>query len=607
MKYRTMYKTVICGLAALALIPSGRAAAEETYLSPLALAVQGEMVYVAEFTANQVAVFDATKNEVVATIGLPAPSTGLAMAPDGAKLYVTGGGPDGQVYVIDLSSNQVVGTHPAGHTPKSPAITPDGSTLFVCSQFNDCITAIDLTGLAEAVHIPVGREPVAAVLALGGARLVVANLLPAVRADADYVSARVDIIDVSTKSNAGSVSLPNGSSSLLGICASPDGAYAYVTHILSRYQLPTTQLERGWTNTNAVSVIDVANRTLVNTALLDDVDLGAANPWGVACTEDGKWLCVAHSGAHELSVIDRDLLHKKLADAAMAGKAESVPNDLAFLVGIRKRVGLPGKGPRGLAAMGPRVFAAEYFSGTLASVELPVGDRPKSQSFALGSEPAMTVIRAGEAFFHDGSVCFQQWQSCASCHPGDGRVDALNWDLLNDGMGNPKNTKSLLLCYDTPPTTATGVRDNAMTSTRAGIRFILFNQLPEEQAVSVDEYLKALKPVPSPRLVEGKLSHAAQRGENVFDSAGCGNCHPAPLFTDMKGHHVGTGTGREADALFDTPTLIEVWRTAPYLHDGRALTLEEMITTFNGQELHGETAALTEQQVADLVEYLLSL
>ena len=51
---------------------------------------------------------------------------------------------------------------------------------------------------------------------------------------------------------------------------SPDGKYVYATHILARYQMPTTQLERGWMNTNALSIIDVEARKLLNTVLLDD-------------------------------------------------------------------------------------------------------------------------------------------------------------------------------------------------------------------------------------------------------------------------------------------------------------------------------------------------
>ena len=65
--------------------------------------------------------------------------------------------------------------------------------------------------------------------------------------------------------------------------------------------MPTTQVERGWMNTNAMTIIDVTTMKVLNTVLLDDTELGAANPWGVACTADGKYICVAHSGTHELS------------------------------------------------------------------------------------------------------------------------------------------------------------------------------------------------------------------------------------------------------------------------------------------------------------------
>jgi YVTN family beta-propeller protein len=591
----------------IAVSVAGDACGEEIYHSPLALAACGDRIYVADQTANQVAVFNAAENVLVGAIALPGPPTGLVTAPDATLLYVTTGGPEGQVCVIRLSDGAIVATWPAGHTPGAPAVAPDNKTLFVCNPFNNSVTVHNLSGGAVEQTISVGHEPSAAVMTSDGARLLVANLLPASRADGDYVSATVDVVDVAGRVLLGSVKLPNGSSSLLGIALSPDGQFAYVTHILSRYQLPTTQLERGWINTNAVTIIDVVRMEPVNTILLDDVDLGAANPWGIACTADGKWLCVAHSGTHELSVIDRAHLHEKLAASAAAGDAGDVPNDLSYILDLRRRVRLEGKGPRGMVALGSRMFAAEYFSGTLASVDLAVDGALRSQSFALGAQPEASARRAGELFFHDGTVCFQQWQSCASCHPGDARVDGLNWDLLNDGMGNPKNTKSLLLAYETPPTTAVGIREDAMISTRSGIRYILFNQVSEEHAAAVDEYLKGLKPVPSPRLVKGGLSPAAERGKVLFERVQCNVCHPAPLFTDLQTHDIGTGRGREAETPFDTPTLVEIWRTAPYLHDGRAATLKEMLTTFNEKGAHGETATLNDVEIEELIEYVLSL
>jgi len=218
---------------------------------------------------------------------------------------------------------------------------------------------------------------------------------------------------------------------------------------------------------------------------------------------------------------------------------------------------------------------------------------------------AMTPVRKGEMFFHDADLCFQNWQSCSSCHP-DARTDGLNWDLLNDGMGNPKQTKSMLLAHRTPPAMMGAVRENAEAAVRAGIRFIQFSVRPEEDAVAIDEYLKSLKPVPSPHLVDGRLSDGAKRGEALFVSTGCASCHVPPLFTDLQTHDVGTGRNMDKDRKFDTPTIIENWRTAPYLYDGRAATMMDVIKRCNPADAHGKTSALTPDQLSDLAAYILS-
>jgi cytochrome c peroxidase len=110
--------------------------------------------------------------------------------------------------------------------------------------------------------------------------------------------------------------------------------------------------------------------------------------------------------------------------------------------------------------------------------------------------------------------------------------------------------------------------------------------------------------------VNGQLSPAARRGEKLFRSreTGCAQCHPPPLFTNLKSYDVGTrGPFDDAADTFDTPTLIEVWRTAPYLHDGSAATLRDLLTLANQNDRHGKTSHLTADQIRDLCEYLLSL
>jgi cytochrome c peroxidase len=166
------------------------------------------------------------------------------------------------------------------------------------------------------------------------------------------------------------------------------------------------------------------------------------------------------------------------------------------------------------------------------------------------------------------------------------------------------------LTHKAPPAMSMGVREDGKGAVRAGIRHILFTVQPEEIPQSIDEYLMSLKPVPSPHLLKGRLSDSAKRGEKLFKSAqvGCAACHPAGLFTDLQTYDTGTrGKFDKPTDRFDTPTLVEAWRTAPYLHDGSAATMLDVLTTRNSQNQHGKTSQLTKEQLADLAEYVLSL
>ncbi|MCX6996762.1 MAG: cell surface protein [Kiritimatiellaeota bacterium] len=602
--------------AQAALLASKPANGPTGYPAPVAVlaAADGKTVYVAEYAARQVAVVDLADGRLVRTMSVDLPPSGLALDAVQGRLYVTCEAPEGRVVALNLATGKKEFELATGHTPLSPALSPDGKTLWVCNRFNHQVTAYDTTTRRELARLPMPREPVAAALTPEGSLLVVANHLPAMRADGDWVAAAVSLVDATARRVITNLTLPNGSTSLRGIAVAPDGKYAYVTHNLGRYQLPTTQLERGWMNTSALTIVDLAARKLLATVLLDDVDLGAANPWGVVCTSDGKLLCVAHSGTHEVSVIDRRALHDKLSRLAAGEKLpgvsvtlEDAPNDLSFLFGLRRRVRLTGNGPRGLAIAGDRAVAAEYFSDSLSVVHLAADASPSAaRQITLGPRVAPTQERQGEMNFNNAQFCFQQWQSCTSCHP-DSRADALNWDLLNDGIGNPKNTKNMLLAHKTPPAMSLGIRDTAEMAVRSGLKYIQFAVRPEADAVAIDTYLKSLQPVPSPRLVKGELSRAARRGERVFKKAGRAECHAAPLFTDLKSYDIGTGQDMDKGKALDTPTLVEVWRTAPYLHAGRAATMEDVLTGCNPGDRHGATSKLSREDLADLVEYILSL
>ena len=594
-------------------------------LSPAAVVAgaEGKELHIACATGQAVVVLDAAQGRVLRRVALEGPPTGLALSPEGSRLYVTVAGPESELVAVEAATGRVAGRIRTGHTAMSPVVSPDGGSVFVCLRFDNAVAVIDPKAGKVTATIPVVREPVSAAITPDGKHLLVANHLHAGRADADDVAAVLSVIDVEAGKVVKELRLPNGSGALNEIQVSPDGKYAFVTHILARFHLPTTQLERGWMNTNAGTLIDLSDLSLVNTVLLDSVDSGAANPWGVAWSADGRSLFVAHAGTHEVSVIDFPALVAKLArvpvdpakpgdwDPASASRSRAdVPNDLSFLVGLRQRVKLPegDRGPRALAVAGGRLYAAAYFSDTVAVLD-PATSR-WGASLAVGPRVEPSLARKGEAWFHDATLCFQGWQSCATCHPGDARVDALNWDLLNDDIGNPKNNKSLLLSHRTPPAMSLGVRETAETAVRAGIRHILFTVQPEAVAEAMDVYLKGLKPVPSPQLVKGRLSPAARRGQKLFvrEDVGCAVCHPADLYTDLKHHDVGTRGRYDGDKdEYDTPTLVEIWRTAPYLHDGSAATVRDLFGEKNREGRHGRTSQLSPGELDDLVAYVLSL
>jgi YVTN family beta-propeller protein len=592
------------------------------YFSPVALSADPshQRLYIAGSASNEVVALNLDHERIEKTwTNIPSPS-GLALLADGSKLFVTCATPEGFVTVIDIANGKKLPDLPAGHTPMSPIVSPDGRFLYICNRFNNDVWLIDIEKKAVAAKVPVMREPLAMTLDKSGRFLFVANHLPFEPANTGNVAAAVSVIDVQENKVIKHIRLPDGSTSLRGICISPDDRYVFVTHILAHYQLPTIQLERGWMNTNALSVIDAKTKKLYATVLLDDVDRGAANPWAVACSPDGQYICVTHAGTQEMSVIDARKLFEKLqrreqlAQLTDQGNAENgydtvavdISYDLTFLTDIRRRIPLPGAGPRSMAMIGRQVFIGEYFSDQVALFEFDSEEPARGKEMLSLSNAGIDAVRQGEIFFNDASFCFQSWQSCASCHP-DGRADGLNWDLLNDGVGNPKNTKSLLLSMQTPPAMITGIRDHPEEAVRSGLKFILFSVRSEKEAANIDAYLDALKPIPSPYLEEGKLSKSANHGKKYYVQAGCVSCHPKPLFTNMKNYDVGTGMESEKNRVFDTPSLVEVWRTSPYLVDGQALTMQEVLINCNRENKHGNVVDLNQREINYLLEYILSL
>jgi cytochrome c peroxidase len=248
---------------------------------------------------------------------------------------------------------------------------------------------------------------------------------------------------------------------------------------------------------------------------------------------------------------------------------------------------------------------------------------------------APQVLRGKQIFYNasDPRMSRDGYLSCATCHL-DGGQDGRVWDFTERGEGL-RNTISMQgrsgLGHGNVHWTANfdeiqdfendirngfkgdGFMSNALF--QSGTVGIPLGQpktglSPELDALAA--YVSSLSEfgVSPVRTSSGALSPGGQRGLTLFKQLGCAQCHAGPNFADGLIHDVGTAGPGSGKAIggpilgFDTPTLRGLWKTAPYLHNGSAQTLFDVLIAFNPGGQHGATSALTPQELEDLVLYL---
>ncbi|MBN1604389.1 MAG: hypothetical protein JW915_22460 [Chitinispirillaceae bacterium] len=595
------------------------------YRSPSALALSPDkrFLYVAEQTAKRISVVDTRLKRAYRKILLPNEVTGLAIAPDG-KLYATCFSdlwPEGMVCEIDTTTGKVVRRLRGGFGARSPVVSPDGKLLYICNQFGDEVQSIDLSDGSAVMRLRKFSQPFSASITPDGSVLVVADCLPLGDAtDNANVAAKIHLVNTQKKCIDTAISLPMGSHSVFDVTVSPDGAFAFVTHLVGMFPLQASEIEDGWVHTNNIAIIDIHNKKLLNDFPLDDPRLGAANPWEVSCSSDGALLCVALAGTSELMILDTkkmlQIAHEKHSVITFEKgiRFNGCSHDLHALLPVKERIAIAGRGPRIVAFAGRQLYTAGYFGDSTGGDFIEVfdcadrknGTKPVGK-ISLGQPIPLTSARKGNQALHDASLCHQKWQSCASCHP-EGRADGLNWILGKDPANTLKNAKSLLNSWWTPPTQWSGKRENAGVSVRLGFENSFFVEINYPISSDIDTFIMHMRPVRSPYLFKGKLTNAAEIGKNVYfknSSCDCIKCHNGPLYTDKRLHPSSIPLQWDILSEWDTPQLIETWREAPYGHLGTFERIED-IMRYDG---HSQSIrnGLTEDEFRNLVEYVLSL
>jgi YVTN family beta-propeller protein len=558
-------------------------------LSPRTLAVAPDgRIWVANKESATISIINPTTLTVAQTISLPRASQphGLAFAPAGGSAYVALEA-TGQLLKLNPNTGAQQGLVNVGNNPRHIAITADATKILVSRFITPPVpgepnTTINITSTSNV-----------------GGEVVVVN-------PSSMTVTQTVILHHSDKGD--SEIQGSGIPNYLGAASiSPDGNSAWIPSKQDNIKRGMLRNSRQLDFQNTVraisSRIDMGTLTEDYAKRIDhdNSSVGSA----VAYHPSGVYMFVALETSRQVAVVD-----------AIGG------NEL-FKIEV-------GRAPQGLAISpdGNTLYVHEFMDRSVSIFNLSpltsqglLSVNQTKVEFTVGVEKLPARVVLGKQLFYDAKdprLARDSYMSCASCHNdagNDGRV----WDLTGFGEGL-RNTISLRgragmghgflhwsANFDEVHDFEKQIRD--LAGGTGLMSNALFNSGTVNQplgtpkaglSTSLDDlaaYLNSLTTfAPSPyRNNDGSMTTDASAGRLVFNN-NCSSCHSGNNFSDSANatslKNIGTITSSSGQRLgaaltgIDVPTLRDVWATAPYLHNGSALTLSSAVQAHNNLNLN---------------------
>lgn len=592
------------------------------YYSPFNIAVSddGRHLYIIAEEADKLLVADTEKHKVISEIEVGVRPHSVVLSGDNKTAWVSNQWSD-NVSVIDLEGFRVTDTLNTGGGPAGLALSNDERFLYTVNSFSSDISVIDLSSGQEQKRLTAGNNPAGISINADGSGLLVTSRRTLSAPFGDTLRCELTIINDRNQRIAGRIDIKQAYM-MENIAFTPSGDLAFIPMIRPKNNVPTIQIEKGWMMTNGIVVVEQKPDGKIIQLLIDEPNAYYADPFGIAITPDGKKAFVSSAGVDMITVIDIDVVRKLIAEST----TEQLTNYSNHL-GISSRFVIrripTGANPKGLVLSpdGRYLYVAEHLQDRIAIINTE--SLETSGTIDLGGPDRITVARRGRRLMNNAGHTFQTQYSCYTCHP-DAHEDGLVYNMASKDMGrNITNTQSLRNIGETPPYKWNG--KNQTVYKQDGMRFSTV--LTRTEAFSYKD-LDALTSyimtgIPNPPNLrynpDGELTDIQKRGKIIFERTHdfngyeipvvnrCVTCHPAPYYTNRQMTSVGTLAASDDSILFDTPHLNNIFASPPYLHDGRAATLEEIWTIHGKTEEHGAVNDLTKIQLNELVEYLKSL
>jgi MYXO-CTERM domain-containing protein len=594
-------------------------------------------VYVVNQDNDTVTSIDADKLQKIAELAVYRRPESLALTPEG-KLWIVHRD-DYAVAVVDPDRFVVEDGFrlPYASQPVGVAMSPSGDAAYVSLMAVGKLLKLDPRTGAIMGEVMVGARPRGIAVSHDGKDVYVTRFISPdaggevikVDAGAMRVATRI-VLELDSKtvdSDLRARGLPNY---LFSVALTPDGRQAWIPGKKDNVVRGKLRDGRDLTHDTTVRPLAAIIDTLAAREIYADrVDLdNRSQPVHVTFSPLGNFAILTLAGSNRVEIRDVNRptqVFSAIPDAGTFPRAAVLAPD--------GRLFVQGALSRNVLVYDLSGMLKDFAQSTPAMV----GAIP-----TVASEKVSAEVLAGKKIFHDAEdtrMAFEGYLSCGACHfegDDDGRI----WDFSTRGEGL-RNTVTLLGRAGTrqgrlnwagtfdevqdfehqirdlfqgrgflpDDTFHAGMRDQPLGDPKAGL---------SRELDALAAYVASLDHVnPSPqRNPDGSLTADGVAGKALFEKLGCDFCHGGPDFTDSaRGvlRDVGTITplsgARAGGPLLgiDTPTLLGVWETAPYLHDGSAPTLRDVLTTNNPTDLHGYVSALSSQQIDQLIAYLMQI
>jgi YVTN family beta-propeller protein len=637
----------------------------QAHSSSVAVSTDGSLLFVAHPDADRVTVLKVATRDIVNDVLLadapPAPDgagrytpavgpRALALDSRNRTLYVTGQS-SGHLYAIDVASAAIVANVAVCSEPIGVLVSPDDANVFVACAQDDEVVELRAGDLGLVGSAPCPRKPWALAWAADGETLLATHLLgPGVSAFATgplALQATFRLADGPPQGDPEDPTEPHGQvRGVYDAVVRPGTSELWVAHLMLGTDTPQPALDFQETVFPSLSLLDTAGNQLARLSVQANPGDGEAfgdvisGPRALTFSGDGKLAFVVDADSEDVLVVD----------AERRVEAELVRP-------------LPGHLPEGIVWAAGEIYVEERNTEDIAAFRVTesdagvsvVADGPAFPS--LAADPMPATLRLGQRMFYSANsddlpLTQNHWVACASCHL-EGRSDAVTWRFAQGPRDTPTNAGGLLdtgFLFRTADRTRVQDYWHTIDVEQGGS----FNIDQPSQAPLLDALADYVNDaIPTPAAPSTDATHAIQgqplatlraQGESVFTQSGCGDCHYGAAKTDSAAgnsqldltgpvvssltpggvllHDVGTcvttgpwtdvahedidGDARGACA-FDTPALRGLSDSAPYLHDGSAATLDDVIPVMLAATAGQPAPALSAADQRALVEYLRSL